>query len=107
MEKDRVKEGFSLFSADERTVILDALETEERDLVSFVQRLALARRRAEQRWRSDMETDRGRRVLVGARVPRALYLRVKALARARGVSMYRLVLDQLERMCDNESGSNP
>jgi len=95
VDKEKLKEGLMLFSKEERDVLMGAP-------VDLVGRLSMARRRAWRRYLSDARTDPERRVLVGARVPRALYDRVKACAAARGVSLYRLVIDTLEHMCENE-----
>lgn len=81
MNETRIKEGFRLFSAEEKAVMMDALDTDNRDVPDLISRLCLARRRAQQRWQSDMTTDRSRRLLVGARVPRRKAEQYRACAR--------------------------
>lgn len=58
--------------------------------------------RVESKRESDRRTDARRRRTVGARVPVALYERVSACAQERGVSLYRFVVDALERACGDE-----
>lgn len=87
--------NLQLFSADERAVLLRWIaEGGSKDLA---ERLAKARRRTALRQASDAETDQGRRILVGARVPRPLAERYRAAATARGISLYRFVCNALER----------
>lgn len=100
MNEERIKEGFKLFSAEERAAISDALDTDNPSVVDLVVRLCLARRRAEQRWRSDMISDKGRRLLVGARLPRKTAEKYRECAAAHGLSMYRFAVDALEREYD-------
>lgn len=97
MNKERIKEGFRLFSAEERAVISDALDVGDTSVEDLVLRLCLARRRADQRWRSDMTTDQARRLLVGARVPRETAERYRRCAGEEGLSLYRFVCNALER----------
>ena len=58
--------------------------------------------RAESKRESDRTTDARRRRTVGARVPVDFYERVARCAGARGVSLYRFVVDALERECGDE-----
>lgn len=97
----RFSMDFALFSAQERAVLLEALRAGQVKPDCLV-RLAQARRRTCRRAESDAKTDAARRVLVGARIPRALYAKVKKRANKRGVSVYRLMVDMIEQMCDNE-----
>ena len=90
------KADLALFSADERVVILGTLAAGEAP-VAFLERLAAARRRTAQRADSDTVTDLSRRLLVGARLPRALAERYRACAHANGLSLYRFVCNALER----------
>lgn len=94
MEKEVLLEGFKLFSAEEREVLLDALAQGQRELVAA---LVLARRRTGQRRDSDRETDADRRILVGARLPRATGEQLRKCAQDHGMSLYRFVCQALER----------
>ena len=91
-----IREGFRLFSAEERLVLELAVEREE-PIDKLVMDLCFARRRAAQRAASDRETDHLRRLLVGARIPRPLAEKYRAAAKTSGRSLYRFVLDALER----------
>ena len=94
MDKTDLTDGFLLFSAEEREVLLDALAQGQRDLVAA---LVLARRRTQQRRDSDAETDVERRLLVGARVSRKRAERFRKCAQDHGLSLYRFVCNALER----------
>lgn len=94
MEKEVLLEGFKLFSAEEREVLLDALAQGQWELVTA---LVLARRRTGQRRDSDRETDADRRILVGARLPRATGEQLRKCAQDHGMSLYRFVCQALER----------
>ena len=94
MEKQDLAEGFLLFSAEEREVLLSALEAGQRELVAA---LVLARRRTRQRRDSDTETDVERRLTVGARVSRKRAERFRKCAQDHGLSLYRFVCSALER----------
>ena len=104
MKEEQLKEAFCLFSVEEQAVILDAMQDRQTEILGFIQALALARRRAQQRADGDRRTDAKRRELVGAHVPKSLAARVRSCAKARGVSMYRFLVDGIEQMCDNEEG---
>lgn len=93
---ERFKGDLELFSADEKAVILGTLEEGEVS-AAFLERLAAARRRTVQRANSDARTDRGRRLLVGARVPWERAERYRSCAREHGLSLYRFVANALER----------
>ena len=95
--KEKALEGFMLLSAEEKTVVMLALDNRETTVTDLVYNLCYARRRAAQRADSDRETDRDRRILVGARVQRPLAEKYRAAAKASGRSLYRFVLDALER----------
>lgn len=90
MTRQALKEGFMLFSAEEQSVLLRAMEKRQYDLVAGLVR---ARRRCAQKQESDV----GSRLLVGARVPRQTAERYRSCARARGISLYRFVCSALER----------
>lgn len=94
VEKQDLTQGFLLFSAEEREVLLDALAQGHRELVTA---LVLARRRTQQRRDSDAETDAERRLLVGARVSRKRAERFRRCAQEHGMSLYRFVCSALER----------
>ena len=93
---ERFKGDLELFSADEKAVILGTLEEGEVS-AAFLERLAAARRRTVQRANSDARTDRGRRLLVGARVPWERAERYRKCAAANGISLYRFACQALER----------
>ena len=92
---DRFRGDFMLFSADEKVVLLGFLA--DGGDADFLSRLAAARRRTQQRADSDAVTDLGRRLLVGARVPRELAERYRECATEHGLSLYRFVCNALER----------
>lgn len=94
MDKQDLTDGFLLFSAEEREVLIDALAAGQRELVTA---LVLARRRTQQRRDSDSETDVERRLLVGARVSRKRAERFRKCAQDHGLSLYRFVCNALER----------
>lgn len=95
MDKQAMEEGIKLFSAEERDVILEAL-AQDMPLSVFIRQLVLARRRTQQRWDSDSETDAERRLLVGARVSRKRAERFRKCAQEHGLSLYRFVCNALE-----------
>ena len=92
---ERFKADFCLFSADEKIVILEHLASGGDS--AFVERLAAARRRTQQRADSDAETDKGRRLLVGTRLPRPLAEKYRACAKGHGMSLHAFVCSALER----------
>lgn len=94
MDKQDLTEGFLLFSAEEREVLIDALAAGQQEWVTA---LVLARRRTQQRRDSDSETDAERRLLVGARVSRKRAERFRKCAQDHGLSLYRFVCNALER----------
>ena len=97
MEKwERFKADMDLFSADERAILMAALRGHQLPPYLLI-RLAKARRRTVQRADSDAETDRARRVLVGARLPRILADKYRECAASQGISLYRFVCNALER----------
>ena len=99
MDLERFRADLALFSADERAVLLAALEGGQVRPALLVS-LAEARRRTCQRRDSDAKTDVARRILVGARLPRRLAERYRACARVQGLSLYRFVCSALEREYD-------
>lgn len=95
-ELERLKEGLALFPAAERAALLQAMRDRQITPAALV-RLAAARRRASQRADSDAKTDRARRILVGARLPRETAEKYRECAAAHGLSLYRFVCNALER----------
>ena len=91
-----MEEYWEYFSAQEKRIILEEWQL-GRVSPAFIKRLAQARARTAQKAASDARTDRARRTLVGARVPRELAEKVKEAAEERGVSVYRLVVELLEQ----------
>ena len=99
--------------ADERRAIRKALEEvdtmEAREARNFAEKhiigIAIAIERTNRRRTSDRRTDRERRVLVGARVPRERHEAYTRAAKASGRSLYRFVLDALEREYDITAAS--
>ena len=93
------RDDLGLFSADERAVFLDFLAAAggNADLADFMGSLAQAKRRTCQRSASDAETDLGRRILVGARLPRPQAEKHRECAASHGLSLYRFVANALER----------
>lgn len=103
MDLKAIAEGFILFSAEEREVLLDAVEGRETSPKAIAARLTVARRRTRQRRASDAGTDVSRRVLVGARIPRETAQRYRACAAGNGMSLYRFACSALEREYDRLS----
>ena len=96
MNKEEIMEGISLFSAEERDAVLDAL-AQDMPLSVFVRKLVLARRRAYLKACSDAETDVSRRLTCGARLPRETVERYRECAHAHGLSLYQFSSQALER----------
>lgn len=92
----RFHDNFSRFSADEKAVLRKACLAGDISL-DLLERLAQARQRTQSRGESDARTDAGRRVLVGARLPRPTAERYKLAAKLKGVSLYRFACEALER----------
>ena len=103
---EQFKGDFCLFSADEKVVILGALAAQDAP-VTFLERLAAARRRTSQRADSDAITDAKRRLTVGVRLPRELVEQYQACATAHGLSMYRFTCNALEREFQRLKGGIP
>ena len=96
MNKEEIMEGISLFSAEERDAVLDAL-AQDMPLSVFVRKLVLARRRAYLKACSDAQTDVKRRLTCGARLPRETVERYRECAREHGLSLYQFSSQALER----------
>jgi hypothetical protein len=94
--------GFDAMSKGEREAMQIAINKawngNRDDILERIIEIAVERDRANRKRASDRETDRRRRVLVGAHVPRKLAQRARDTARARGISMYRLMVDMLEQL---------
>ena len=108
MEKwEQFRADLGLFSADERAVLLSALEAGQ-VRPGLLVRLAQARRRTCQRADSDAVTDQARRLLVGTRLPREPAEKYRQCASSHGLSLYRFVSNALEReywrLKDNDVG---
>ncbi|HIY16162.1 MAG TPA: hypothetical protein H9839_02400 [Candidatus Intestinimonas stercorigallinarum] len=102
----RFREGVLSMSTNERdalqTAMLTAREIPGGKGMSIVNQLvdmAIARARTGRKRDSDAQTDRKRRQLVGARLPRHQAERCRACARLEGESVYRFVCSALERAC--------
>ncbi len=87
---ERFRTAYGCLSADEKRAVCRAMKTSR---VSDVAAIVAAMDRSRRRKASDRATDRRRRVLVGARVPRELAEQVRRAAQARGVSVYRFIVD--------------
>lgn len=102
----RFREGVLSMSTSERDALqaamLMAREIPGGKGMSIVDQLvdmAIARARTGRKRDSDAQTDRKRRQLVGARLPRRQAERCRACARLEGESVYRFVCSALERAC--------
>ena len=102
----RFREGVLSMSTNERDALqaamLMAREIPGGKGMSIVDQLvdmAIARARTDRKRDSDAQTDRKRRQLVGARLPRHQAERCRACARLEGESVYRFVCSALERAC--------
>ena len=73
-------------------------------LTERVMALANARAQTQQKRVSDRRTDRQRRTLVGARIPREEAERIQEIAQQTDRSVYRLVLDALEAELNRTEG---
>ena len=102
----RFREGVLSMSTNERDALqaamLMAREIPGGKGMSIVDQLvdmAIARARTDRKRDSDAQTDRKRRQLVGARLPKHQAERCRACARLEGESVYRFVCSALERAC--------
>ena len=104
----RYRAGAATLTAAEKRAVADALRTATRDngrrseLIDAIVEIVAARGRDAQKRASDTVTDARRRVLVGARVPRELAAGCKARADGQGVSLYKWVVDIIQKACENE-----
>lgn len=108
---DRFCQGMKVMSPQEQEALRNALKSIrllppncQEIMLDRITEIAQARGRAERKRKSNRITDFQRRTLVGARVPRALKEQCRAQAQARGISLYRFVLDALEQACHNGKG---
>ena len=92
------KLGWDDLSADEKVAVKRALNVANDP--STIVGIVIARSRTLRRQESDRATDTGRRVLVGARVPREFGTRCRTCAEASKKSLYRFVFDALVRECE-------
>lgn len=99
----RFQAGLDAMSADERAAILAAMQharkAESDKMLRLVTDIAAALGRTEARKESDKQTDKRRRLLIGARMPMKQALRCKACAALLGVSLYRFTIQAIEREC--------
>lgn len=103
---EHFKAGIAAMSTAEREALEAAMLTARAipggKGVSIIEQLVsmtVARARTEAKHRSDAQTDRRRRRLVGARLPKHQADRCRACARLEGESVYRFVCSALERAC--------
>lgn len=89
--------------ADERKAVTSAAvafsvpQIPRRTALRKLERIVYSIHRTEERRKSDRETDRRRRLLVGARVPRDLGEKYREMAAARGMSLNKWVALALEK----------
>lgn len=104
---ERFKRGITAMGADERAALHKALEAavhlqspvERAELVGLITDIGAAKGRAMARRESDRRTDRQRRRLVGARVPKLEAERCRRCAELEGVSLYRFMVEAIEAAC--------
>lgn len=102
----RFREGVLSMSTNERDALQAAMLMARAipggkgmSIVDQLVDMAIARARTGRKRDSDAQTDRKRRQLVGARLPRHQAERCRACARLEGESVYRFVCSALERAC--------
>ena len=102
----RFREGVLSMSTNERDALQAAMLMARAipggkgmSIVDQLVDMAIARARTDRKRDSDAQTDRKRRQLVGARLPRHQAERCRACARLEGESVYRFVCSALERAC--------
>ena len=102
----RFREGVLSMSTNERDALQAAMLMARTipggkgmSIVDQLVDMAIARARTDRKRDSDAQTDRKRRQLVGARLPRHQAERCRACARLEGESVYRFVCSALERAC--------
>lgn len=103
---EHFKAGIAAMSTAEREALEAAMLTARAipggKGVSIIEQLVsmtVARARTGRKRDSDAQTDRRRRQLVGARLPKHQADRCRACARLEGESVYRFVCSALERAC--------
>lgn len=103
---ERFKAGIAAMSTAEREALEVAMLTARAipggkgvSIIEQLVEMAAARARTEAKHRSDAQTDRRRRRLVGARLPKHQADRCRACAKLEGESVYRFVCSALERAC--------
>ena len=102
----RFREGVLSMSTNERDALQAAMLMARKipggkgmSIVDQVVDMAIGRAGTGRKRDSDAQTDRKRRQLVGARLPRHQAERCRACARLEGESVYRFVCSALERAC--------
>ena len=91
----------------ERKAVQQALDTassisnqaEQESVLKAITSIIEARRREQMQKESNRRTERGRRHLIGAHVPLALYERCAEAAEEESISLYRFVVNALEAAC--------
>lgn len=103
--RDNALMGQHIMSADELRAYDAAVEIikrlptfvcERRLALEAMEILAAAKYRTDSRKRSDKQTDRKRRKLIGAKLPIEVAEEIQLLADLQGVSVYRFVVDALD-----------
>lgn len=94
--------GLETMSTGERAAIKAAMVAamnNDKDILLRIADIAAERDRANRKRVSNWYAEK-KRMLIGVRAPRDLAGDIKELARIRGTSVYRLVMDALERMSE-------
>lgn len=107
LSEKQITRAMSVYPPSERELVrsaaMRALEQpnlKQGEVAELIETLIIAGSRAVGKRLSDRRTDKNRRTLVGARVPRDLADQCKAEAERRGMSVYRWVVWALERGLD-------
>lgn len=98
------EDGFQAMTEGEKAAMREAVREAWRsnrdDIMEKIVEIGVQRHRAEQNRKSRNRYEKKNRKTVGARVTVALYDRVKRTAKERGVSVYRFLVDLLEKNCE-------
>ena len=98
------EDGFQAMTEGEKAAMREAVREAWRsnrdDIMEKIVEIGVQRNKAERNREAKKRYDRKNRRTVGATVPIALYDRVKRTARDRGVSVYRFLVDLLEKNCE-------
>ena len=95
--------GMKLMSAKEREAVEGAMRAVLQggnDVLMRIKDIPAATSRTRRKRKQDEESDKRTRMLIGARVRKELARDIKDLAYMRGVSVYRLVVDALEKLAE-------